>query len=148
MYCFCSICRKLEGAAFGCNIMGKRATLRVTGRKHLRPYHARIRNPGKRTEISDGIRWFCGACGTHLYVTDDDWPDGVWPNVAAIDTPLPRAPEHVFAMTRYKPSWVDIARLGRGPRYAEWPKLSIAAWHERHGMTGVGARGRRKRRRA
>lgn len=51
-------------------------------------------------------------------------------------------------MTRYKPSWVDIARLGRGPRYPEHPKLSIAAWHERHGMTGASAGATRKRRRA
>jgi len=148
MYCFCSICRKLEGAGFGCNIMGKRATLRVRGRKHLRPYHPRRRWPGKRTEVSDGTRWFCGACGTHLYGTDDSWPDGMWPNVGAIDTPLPPAPEHVFMMTRYKPAWVDLDRLGRGPRYAEYPKLSIADWHEQQGLTGVGAGGKRRRTKA
>ena len=72
----------------------------------------------------------------------------MWPNVGAIDTPLPRAPEHVFMMTRYKPTWVDLDRLGRGPRYAEYPKLSIADWHEQHGLTGVGADGKRRRTKA
>jgi hypothetical protein len=61
MYCFCSICRKTTGGPFGCNVMGKRPTLTVTGRQHLRRYNARIRNPGKKTVISSGERWFCGA---------------------------------------------------------------------------------------
>ena len=132
MFCFCSICRKTTGGAFGCNIMGVRATLKVTGAKNLRRYHARIRRPGKPTEISEGERWFCGVCGTHLYVLDKRWPEGVWPNAGAIDTPLPRAPAHVFMMTRYKPDWVPLDGLGEGPRYPEYPELSIAAWHEQN----------------
>ena len=132
MFCFCSICRKTAGGAFGCNVMGVRATLKVTGAKNLRRYHARIRRPGKPTEISEGERWFCGICGTHLWVADKRWPEGVWPNAGAIDTPLPRAPAHVFMMTRYKPDWVPLDGLGEGPRYPEYPELSIAAWHEQN----------------
>jgi hypothetical protein len=135
MYCFCSICRKLSGSAFGCNIMGKRATLKVTGRKHLRKYHPRIRNPGQPTVVSEGERWFCDVCGTHLWVMDDRWLEGMWPNVAAIDTPLPRAPEHVFMMVRFKPDWVSLDSLGPGQRFGRYPKLSIAAWHAQHGLT-------------
>ena len=45
MCCYCSICRKTTGGPFGCNIMGRRDSLRVTGKKHLRSYHAVIRNP-------------------------------------------------------------------------------------------------------
>ena len=134
MYCFCSICRKTTGGAFGCNIMGQRATLKVTGARYLRRYHARIRRPGKPTEISEGGRWFCSFCGTHLYVMDDRWPEGVWPNAGAIDTPLPVAPEHVFMMTRWKPKWVPLDGLGKGPRFREYPKLSIAVWHEQSGL--------------
>ena len=139
MFCFCSICRKTTGGAFGCNIMGIRATLKVTGEKNLRRYHARIRRPGKPTEISEGERWFCSFCGTHLYVADDRWPEGVWPNAGAIDTPLPVAPEHVFMMTRWKPRWVPLDGLGKGPRYREYPKLSITAWHEQNGLTSPAA---------
>jgi hypothetical protein len=134
MFCFCSICRKTTGGAFGCNVMGQRATLKITGARYLRRYHARIRKPGKPTEVSEGERWFCGQCGTHLYVADKRWPDGVWPNAGAIDTPLPAAPEHVFMMVKWKPDWVPLESLGPGPRYPEYPELSIAAWHERHGL--------------
>jgi hypothetical protein len=134
MFCFCSICRKTEGAAFGCNIMGVRETLAVKGRRSLRAYHARIREPGKRTELSKGKRWFCLTCGTHLYSTDDRWPKGVWPNVAAIDTPLPKPRRIVAVMTRFRPAWVPDWMLAHGASHSRFPDdLSIAGWHEREG---------------
>jgi hypothetical protein len=147
MYCFCSICRKLGGAGFGCNIMGRRDSLRVTGRRHLREYHARIRAPGKRTRLSQGERWFCGECGAHLWVADERWPDSVWPNAAAIDTPLPRPPQNVFIMTRYRAAWSPLERLGAGPRFPEYPgrDLSIEGWHRQHGLHGVAAPVRSRR---
>jgi hypothetical protein len=132
MYCYCSICRKTTGV-LTCNVMGKRATLTVAGRRHLRCHHAVIRRQGKRPIRSRGERWFCGLCGTHLYVLDDEWPDGVWPNAAALDTELPTPPSQVHLMVRYKPAWAPVP--GRGPRYPEYPELSIAEWHRRHGLT-------------
>ena len=68
LFCFCSICRKTGGSAFGCNVMGIRDTLRVTGRRSLRAYHARVRDPGKRTTVSEASRWFCTSCGSHVYI--------------------------------------------------------------------------------
>jgi hypothetical protein len=133
LFCFCSICRKTGGGAFGCNVMGLRDTLRVTGKGALRAYHARIREPGKATVASKAERWFCSACGTHLYLTDDRWPKGVWPYVAAIDTPLPAPARPISMMTRFKPSWVPRWMLAHGPTHARYPELSIAAWHEREG---------------
>ncbi len=132
MYCYCSICRKTAGGPFGCNIMGKRETLRIRGAKHLRKYHAVLREKGKRPRRSRGERWFCRECGSHLYVLDERWAEGVWPNAAAIDTPLPAPPEYVHLMVRYKPRWVQV--VGRGPRYPEYPKLSIADWHRGHDL--------------
>ena len=143
MFCYCSICRKTTGAVTS-NIMGKRDTLRVTGKRHLRVHHAVLRAPGQRPLRSRGERWFCGACGSHLYVLDDRWPEGVWPNAAAIDTPLPVPPEHVQLMLRYKPDWVPT--VADGPRYPEYPELSIAEWHERHGLTQRAAPRPRRRR--
>jgi hypothetical protein len=134
MFCYCSICRKTAGGPYGCNVMGLRETLRVTGRRHLKCYHAVMRARGRRAERSKAERWFCSACGSHLYVLDDRWPEGVWPNAAAIDTKLPEPPERVHIMTRYKPDWVPVA--GRGDRYGEYPPLSIADWHEKHGLGG------------
>jgi hypothetical protein len=133
MYCFCSICRKTAGGAFACNIMGIRQTLKVRGKRHLRAHRARIREKGLRTRIGEGERWFCGACGSHLYLTDDRWPVGVWPNVGAIDTPLPPAPDHVFLMLKDKPSWVPAHLLKKGIGFLKYPNVSIAGWHERHG---------------
>jgi hypothetical protein len=137
MFCYCSICRKLTGGPFGCNIMGRRDTLRVTGRRHLKTYHARVREAGKRTRLSSGSRLFCGACGTHLWVQDDDWPDGVWPNAGAIDTPLPVPPEHVFMMTRFRPAWAPLEQLGPGLRAPRYPRLSIADWHRSQDLFGA-----------
>jgi hypothetical protein len=133
MFCYCSICRKTTGALTS-NIMGRRETLKVAGRRHLRRYHAIIRAPGRRPRVSEGERWFCRECGTHLYVLDDRWPEGVWPNAAAIDTELPEPPERVHIMLRFKPRWVPVCTPG--PRHREYPPLSIAGWHEKHGLTG------------
>lgn len=130
MFCYCSICRKTAGGPYGCNIMGKRDTLRVTGKRWLRAFHAIVRGPGRRPYRSGGTRSFCTRCGTQLFVLDQRWPEGVWPNAAVIDTKLPTPRSRVHIMTHFKPAWVPIA--GRGPRYRGYPKLSIAEWHERH----------------
>lgn len=147
MYCYCTICRKTTGVVT-CNVMGRRDTLRVTGKRHLRCYHAVMRRAGKRAVRSPGERWFCGLCGTHLYVLDERWSWGVWPNAAALDTPLPAPPERVHLMVRYKPTWVSIR--DPGPRYPEYPRLSIAEWHQQHGLERplkqpTGQRRRKKR---
>lgn len=134
-YCYCSICRKTTGVQT-VNVMGRRATLRVRGRRHLRCHHAVLRARGRRPRRSRGERWFCGACGSHLYVLDPRWPEGVWPNAAALDTPLPDPPARVHMMLGSKPAWVPVPRDGR--RYRAYPQLSIAEWHRRHGLGGMG----------
>jgi hypothetical protein len=113
--------------------MGLRDTLVVKGQRSLRAYNARIREPGKPTRISEGKRWFCAACGTHVYITDDHYPKGVWPNVSAVDTPLPKPKRPVLMMTAFKPDWVPPWMTTHGTQYPRYPKLSIAAWHEREG---------------
>ncbi len=134
-FCFCSICRKTTGGAFGCNIMGKKDTLAIRGARHLKRYHARMHSPGKKTRAAEGWRVFCGACGTHLWLEDKRWPEGVWPNAGAIDTELPVPPSYVFLMTRYKPAWIPLPRA-RADEFAEYPELSIAEWHARRKLSG------------
>ena len=136
MLCYCSICRKVTGGAYGCNIMGRRDTLRLRGKRYARFYHAVMRSPDQRATRSSAERWFCGECGTHLYLLDDRWPEGVWPNAGSIDTDLPVPPEHVRIMTRYKPAWVPEVRDGAA--FEEYPELSIASWHEQHALNGHG----------
>lgn len=128
--CYCSICRKTSGGPFGINIMGLKKTLKVRGRRKMKKLHAVIREPGKRARRSGAERWFCGTCGTHLWLQDDEWPDGIWPNACAIDTPLPTPPSYVHLMLGSKPKWVAVD--GRGPRFRRYPELSIAEWHARH----------------
>jgi hypothetical protein len=130
MICYCSICRKVAGGLGACNVMGKRNTLQIQGRKNLRYYHAVIREKGQAPVISGAERWFCARCGTHLYLLDDEWPDGVWPNAGVLDTPLPVPPNLVKIMLRYKPKWVPEPR--RGKSFSRYPELSIAEWHERN----------------
>ncbi|HEY1587889.1 MAG TPA: GFA family protein, partial [Polyangia bacterium] len=45
-FCFCSICRKCTGGAFGCNLMGRKNTLTIRGARHLKRYHARMHTRG------------------------------------------------------------------------------------------------------
>jgi hypothetical protein len=137
MYCYCSICRKTSGS-FGVNVMGKRATLRIRGKRHLRCFHAVMREPGRRARRSEAERWFCSLCGSHLWLLDDRWPEGVWPSANALDTPLPDPPSRVHIMLRYKPDWVPDP--GRGEHRPRYPDVSIAGWHESHGLTVRGTR--------
>jgi len=135
-FCFCSICRKCTGGICGVNIMGRRDTLTVDGRRHLKRYHARVHARGGKTRAAEGWRVFCGACGTHLWLEDKRWPEGVWPNAGAIDSELPVPPSHVFLMTRYKPAWVPWPKVRRAQKFPEYPKQSIADWHARRGLRG------------
>lgn len=133
-FCFCSICRKTTGGAYGCNIMARRDTLELVGRRFLRRYHAVVRK-GARTHKSDGWRVFCGSCGTHLWLEDKRWPEGLWPNAGAIDTKLPVPPSYTFIMTRYKPDWIPWPRA-RAEKFREYPEQSIADWHRRRRLRG------------
>lgn len=134
-FCFCTICRKTTGA-WTCNIMGRRDTLAVdVGKRFLRRYHAVVRERGRKPRRSEAWRVFCGACGTHLWLEDKRWPDGVWPNAAAIDTPLPVPSTHTLIMLEFKPEWVPLPP-GRARRFARYPEESIADWHKRRKLHG------------
>jgi hypothetical protein len=132
--CFCSICRKTTGGAFGCNIMARRDTLELVGRRYLRRYHAVVRK-GARSHKSEAWRVFCGACGTHLWLEDKRWPEGIWPNAGAIDTKLPVPPSYTLIMTRYKPEWIPLPKA-RAEQHREYPEQSIADWHRQRRLRG------------
>lgn len=132
MRCYCSICRKTDGGGgYAINLMGDAATLAVTGEDALTVYQAMIDG-----EQSPARRHFCRHCGTALWLFDPRWPELVHPFASAIDTPLPKAPEHIEIMLSYKPDWVPLPRGRAGDaRYNEYPEESLAEWHERHGMS-------------
>jgi hypothetical protein len=134
--CYCSICRKTQGGG-GCaiNLGGDMTTLKVTGRPHLKVYQARLKPPGAaRARRSPAQRHFCGACGSALWLWDPRWPELVHPFASAIDTPLPEPPETTHIMLGSKAGWVAVAAGPKDRRHRDYPRESIAEWHERLGL--------------
>ncbi|TIO71154.1 MAG: GFA family protein, partial [Mesorhizobium sp.] len=82
-------------------------------------------------EVSTGERNFCKNCGAALWLYDPTWPDLVHPFASAIDSDLPKPPEKVHLMLKYKASWVEPA-IGKNDKVFElYPEESIADWHKR-----------------
>jgi hypothetical protein len=132
MRCYCSICRKTAGAGgYAINLSGDHRTLEVKGRRNVAVYRARMdAGKGRRTR-SSGRRHFCKRCGSPLWLWDPNWPDLVHPHASAVDTDLPAPPEHTHIMLGSKASWVEVD-LRRGDRkFDEYPRESIAEWHQR-----------------
>jgi hypothetical protein len=132
--CYCSICRKTQGGGgYAINLGGDARSLRVRGRKHIRIYHAKIRNPeDARARTSEADRAFCGECGSALWLFSENWPELIHPFASAIDTDLPVPPEHTHLMLEFKPGWVE-AEIKKGDKtFQRYPDESLKDWHERH----------------
>lgn len=135
--CYCSICRKTQGGGgYAINLSGDSATLKVTGHRHIKIYHAKIREKGrKRAEVSNAERHFCKECGSALWLFDSRWPELVHPFASAIDTKLPVPPEHTHLMLDFKPSWVRPDFKPKDKRFKRYPKEAISEWHDRLGLS-------------
>ncbi|GAA6118937.1 GFA family protein [Acidovorax sp. FG27] len=132
MRCYCSICRKTAGSGgFAINLGADRRTLEVEGEEHLSVYRARMPD-GSR---SPGERNFCRQCGTALWMFDPRWPDLLHPHAGAVDTPLPAPPAVTHMMLGSRPHWVEAHIQAQDDSFQEYPKASLAEWHERHGLT-------------
>ncbi len=123
MWCHCSICRKTAGAGFGCGIKCKKDAFRVTAGQDV----VKVYRPMRMK------RFFCPECGSHLWGHDDEWPDLLFPNAAAIDTALPTPDRVVHVFVGSKSSWFEI--LHEGESHDEWPTLSMDEYHARFGWT-------------
>lgn len=133
--CYCSICRKTAGGGgYAINLGGEAATLKVEGRKHVRIYHAVMHDESGNAERSPAERHFCGECGSALWVWDPRWPELIHPFASAIDTPLPTPPERTHLMLGSKAPWVEVRADARDKQFDEYPRESIAEWHERLGL--------------
>lgn len=137
MRCYCSICRKTAGGGgWAINLGAATRTMKVTGKRHLRIYRARLQDDtGEGTHTSTGRRYFCAHCGSALWLWDPTWPELVHPHASAIDTPLPTPPEHVHGLLGSKASWVQIEGRADDPRFDGYPDVSLAEWHQRTGLT-------------
>lgn len=139
MHCYCSICRKTQGGGGSAiNLSGDARTLEVVGRRNVRVYRARVKNPeDARARLSTGRRHFCGKCGSGLWVSDPRWPELVHPFASAIDTPLPPPPERTHLMLEFKPDWVALHAGPKDRTFDRYPEESIAQWHDRVGVTAA-----------
>ncbi len=137
MRCYCSICRKTAGAGgYAINLGGATHSMKVTGKRHLGIYRARMQDAGASSEhVSEARRYFCLRCGSALWVWDPRWPDLVHPHAGAIDTPLPPAPENVHIMLGSKAAWVPVEGRTADPRFENYPGMSLAEWHDSKGLT-------------
>lgn len=131
--CYCSICRKTAGGGgYAINLGADADTLKVEGARHIAVYQAKLPdNETGELRESPAQRSFCRKCGSALWVWDPDWPELIHPFASAIDTELPVPPERTHLMLGSKASWVEICAGPRDQKFDEYPKESIAEWHER-----------------
>ena len=136
MLCYCSICRKQQGGGgFAINLGADYETLNIRGKRSLGVYRAEIEDDEHpNCEISTGERNFCKKCGSALWLYDPTWPELVHPFASAIDSDLPKPPEKVHLMLKYKANWVE-PDIGKGDKVFDvYPEESIADWHKRTKM--------------
>jgi hypothetical protein len=137
MRCYCSICRKTAGSGgYAINLGAVTRSMKVTGKRFLRIYRARVPQEGRAgTRLSSARRYFCAGCGSALWVWDPTWPELVHPHAGAIDTPLPSPPDNVHCLVGSKAPWVKVEGKPDDPCFDGYPSLSLAQWHERKGLT-------------
>ncbi|KRB31579.1 MULTISPECIES: GFA family protein [Mesorhizobium] len=136
MLCYCSICRKQQGGGgFAINLGADYETLNIRGKRSLGVYRAEIEDDERpHCEVSTGERNFCRKCGAALWLYDPTWPELVHPFASAIDSDLPKPPEKVHLMLKYKANWVEPVIGKRDKVFDIYPEESIADWHKRTGM--------------
>lgn len=134
--CYCSICRKQQGGGgYAINLGADATTLEIEGEKHLGLYRATIHDDERsHSEVSSGERRFCRECGSAMWLYDPNWPELVHPFASAIDSELPKAPERVHLMLKYKASWVEPDVRPGDLTFELYPHKSIAGWHRRQGL--------------
>lgn len=133
--CYCSICRKTAGGGgYAINLGADTNTLEVEGEENLSVYNAKLYDRGEPGEVpaSTAERNFCKFCGSALWLFSPSHPELVHPHASAIDTPLPRPPEHVRIMLDSAAPWVEIPAGGNERHFAQGPEESLEEWHRRH----------------
>ena len=136
MLCYCSICRKQQGGGgFAINLGADSSTLKIVGKRSLGLYRAEIEDDERQhCEVSTGERRFCTKCGSALWLYDPTWPELVHPFASAIDGDLPKPPQRVHIMLKYKAPWVEPDIREGDTAFDLYPEESIADWHKRTGM--------------
>lgn len=107
--CYCTNCRKAHGAAYATHASINKAYFSwLLSIEKLR-YNA---------SSTEAKRFFCGQCGSQIYMQEEQDADSLQLVVATLDTPLLSKPiGHIF--TDSKACWVEIS--GRLPQFEKWP---------------------------
>ena len=138
--CYCSICRKTAGGGgYAINLGADSSTLEVEGGENVRVYNAKLYDRGEGNEgdevpASEAERNFCGLCGSSLWLYSPSHSELVHPFASAVDTPLPKPPEHVRIMLNHAASWCEIPGGTNERHFSEYPEESLEDWHRRHGL--------------
>ncbi|OGI69269.1 MAG: alanine acetyltransferase [Candidatus Muproteobacteria bacterium RBG_16_60_9] len=134
--CYCSICRKTAGGGgFAINLGGDSESLVVAGKRNVTVYQVRcVDSETEAVTKSSARRSFCKICGSALWVWSPEWPELIHPFASAVDTPLPLPPERTHLMLGSKAPWVEVHTGARDQIFDEYPKESIAEWHQRLGL--------------
>jgi hypothetical protein len=135
--CYCSICRKTAGGGgYAINLGADANTLEVEGRENLTVYNAKLYDRGAPGEVpaSEAERNFCRHCGSALWLFSPSYPDLVHPHASAIDTPLPKPPEHVRILLDSAAPWVEVPSGENERHFDGGPQESLEEWHRRHGL--------------
>ncbi len=69
-----------------------------------------------------------------MWLFSPSHPDLVHPHASAVDTPLPRPPEHVRIMLDSAAPWVEIPSGPDGGDFPGLPEESLEEWHRRLGL--------------
>lgn len=122
MWCYCSRCRKTAGAPMASFVKGRKERFRVTaGEEQLREYR-----------IATNHRYFCGVCGSALYMHDDRQPEFRWALASSVDSPLPSTDRYVHIHVGSKPSWFTIHTPG--PQFPGDAPETGDAYHRNWGL--------------
>ena len=124
--CYCVRCRKTNGGSgYAINVMGEAKTLTINGREHLRKYRP----------VDEPLEsFFCGTCGSHLYIVLRGWPQWVYPFASAIDTSLPAPPETFHIFLEEVVSWLEVPEGNEHHHFGKNTEESIEKWHQRLGL--------------
>ena len=95
--------------------------------------HHQVPRQDRRQE-EPGERSFCSKCGSALWVWDPRWPELIHPFASAIDSKLPKSPEHVHILLDSKADWVPVDAKAGDQKFDEYPDQSLEDWHRAHGV--------------
>ena len=124
------------GGGYAINFGADANTLEVEGEENFSVYNAKLYDRGEPGEVSvsRAERNFCKFCGSFLWLHDPRWPELVHTFASAVDTPLPKPPEHVRLMLNYAAPWCEIPTGECENHFPEYPEESLEEWHRRHGL--------------